>query len=164
MLEDVLTKNLQVVFCGTAVGKVSAIRQAYYAGPGNQFYPVLFKVGFTPVLFSPSQFRELVKHKMGLTDLVKSKAGNDSEMEKSHFDVKSFQTKIEKFTPQFVAFNGKRAAAEFLGYGKKTKMVNYGAQNFSIGKSKVFVLPSTSGSARGSWDISVWENFYRAIR
>jgi double-stranded uracil-DNA glycosylase len=34
VLPDVLGPGLRVVFCGTAAGAVSAVRGAYYAGPG----------------------------------------------------------------------------------------------------------------------------------
>jgi TDG/mug DNA glycosylase family protein len=37
VLPDVLAPNLAIIFCGTAVGSVSAQRRAYYAGPGTVF-------------------------------------------------------------------------------------------------------------------------------
>ena len=40
ILKDLLQPNLDIVFCGTAAGEVSARKAAYYAGPGNQFYPI----------------------------------------------------------------------------------------------------------------------------
>ena len=44
VLPDVLERGLKVVFCGTALGPTSAQVGAYYAGPGNQFWDVLFSV------------------------------------------------------------------------------------------------------------------------
>jgi len=44
VLPDVLTPGLQVVFCGTAAGTASAKRGAYYAGPGNQFWPMRVRI------------------------------------------------------------------------------------------------------------------------
>ena len=41
ILQDVLKPKLDIVFCGSAVGAVSAVKQAYYAGPGNKFYAIL---------------------------------------------------------------------------------------------------------------------------
>lgn len=52
VLPDVIDHDLSVVFCGTAAGNESARRRAYYAGPGNAFWPTLFKVGLTPRQFS----------------------------------------------------------------------------------------------------------------
>ena len=37
ILPDVLAPGLDIVFCGTAVGNVSAQRGVYYAGPGNMW-------------------------------------------------------------------------------------------------------------------------------
>ena len=43
ILPDVLEPGLRVVFCGTAAGKASARAGAYYAGPGNAFWPTLHR-------------------------------------------------------------------------------------------------------------------------
>lgn len=48
VLHDILAPNLDIVFCGTAVGNVSAQRNAYYAGPDDMFWPTLHTVGLTP--------------------------------------------------------------------------------------------------------------------
>jgi len=47
VLPDMLAPGLRIVFCGTAVGSASARRRAYYASPGNSFWPTLFRVGLT---------------------------------------------------------------------------------------------------------------------
>jgi len=39
ILPDLLASNLKIVFCGSAAGTKSAENKAYYAGPGNRFYP-----------------------------------------------------------------------------------------------------------------------------
>ena len=59
VLPDLLSPSLDIVFCGTAVGTASACRGAYYAGPGNAFWPTLFRVGLTPRLFAPEEYRDL---------------------------------------------------------------------------------------------------------
>lgn len=51
MLRDVLKKDLDVVFCGTAKGTTSALKGFYYAGTGNQFYNIIQKAGFTSEIF-----------------------------------------------------------------------------------------------------------------
>lgn len=48
VLPDVLAPNLKLVICGTAAGKESARRQAYYAGRGNKLWSTLYRVGLTP--------------------------------------------------------------------------------------------------------------------
>ena len=159
ILKDLLKPNLDVVFCGTAAGEVSAKRQAYYAGPGNQFYPVLHKGGFTPKLLQPQDYEQLLQYNIGLTDLVKLNSGNDNVLDKRDYDVKGFLKKIFTYQPKIVCFNGKRAAAEFMG--TKTKNIKYGLMAGTIGESKLYCAPSTSGSARRFWDEGVWINLKR---
>jgi len=154
VLQDLLKPNLVVVFCGTAVSKDSAKKGAYYAGPGNMFYPTLYKVGLTPNLIAPNDYKDLLKHNVGLTDLVKHASGNDNEITKRDFDVKNFISKILKHQPKVVCFNGKKAAAEFMG--TKTKYISYGLIAGTIGETKLYCAPSTSGSARRFWDERYW--------
>ena len=151
MLADVLREELEVVFCGTAVGKKSASRGAYYAGPGNKFWRTLFEMELTPRLFQPSEFPELLGCGIGLTDLVKTRAGRDSALSASDFDWQSLYEKVKKFFPHVLAFNGKRAAEAFLDHP-----VTYGLQKEKIGDTFLFVLPSTSGAASGYWDEVYW--------
>jgi TDG/mug DNA glycosylase family protein len=151
VLPDVLEPGLRVVFCGTAVGAASARVGAYYAQPGKQFWAVLARVGLTPRRLSPDEFRVLPKYGIGLTDLAKAASGGDPNVGKSDFDVDSFRRKLEALTPRVVAFNGKRAARVFFG-----RPVEYGRQDQPIGETAIFVLPSTSGAARGYWDESHW--------
>ena len=54
VLPDVLAPGLRAVFCGTAAGTKSAIAGAYYAGPGNKFWPTLHAIGLTPRRFAPA--------------------------------------------------------------------------------------------------------------
>jgi TDG/mug DNA glycosylase family protein len=155
ILQDVLKPKLNIVFCGTAVSKDSAKKGAYYAGPGNMFYPTLYKVGLTPNLIAPENYKDLLKYNLGLTDLVKHISGNDNEISKRDFDVKDFISKILKYQPKIVCFNGKKAASEFMG--TKTKKISYGLMAGTLGETKLYCAPSTSGSARKFWDEKYWE-------
>src|SRR5690554_3183033 len=114
ILQDLLQPNLDIVFCGTAAGEVSAKKQAYYAGPGNQFYPVLFKAGLTSKLLQPQEYEQLLEYNIGLTDLVKLASGNDNVLNKRDYDVAGFSKKIFIYQPKVLCFNGKKAAAEFM--------------------------------------------------
>ena len=162
ILPDVLYSDLDIVFCGTAVGDRSALRQAYYAGPGNQFYSTLHACGFTSRRLQPEEYTELPKFSIGLTDLAKFTHGMDHMLKQGDFDIAGLREKILRFQPKVVCFNGKRAAAIYLqlsGTGK----VNYGWHPQTIGRSKLFVAPSTSGAARGAWDINVWHDLKKHL-
>jgi TDG/mug DNA glycosylase family protein len=160
VLPDVLAPGLKVVFCGTAVGDQSARAGAYYAGPGNQFWKVLFRVGLTPRQLRPQEFHLLLEHGIGLTDLAKTRFGSDSSLVASDFDCDALIVKIKKFAPQALAFNGKQAAKEFYN----RRYVDYGRWPEPLGQTVVFVLPSTSGAARRYWDESYWRELADFVR
>lgn len=163
VLPDILNHDLYIVFCGTAAGDKSAERKAYYAGRGNLFYFVLASCGLTPRLFQPDEFRELLTYKIGLTDLAKFTHGMDKDLLEQDYDIKSFEEKIQLYQRNVVCFNGKEAAKVYLGL-TDTKQVLYGEQKKQIGKTKLFVAPSTSFSARKYWDEDIWRQLKEYIR
>ena len=151
VLPDVLAPGLRVVFCGSAAGRRSAAEGAYYAGVGNRFWPMLYRTGLAPQMLQPQQYREVLVHGIGLTDLAKENSGADSEIADAAYDSSRLRHVIEALAPAALAFNGKRAAQLFCGGG-----VSYGIQRDLCGTTKVFVLPSTSGAARGFWVEEPW--------
>jgi TDG/mug DNA glycosylase family protein len=153
ILPDVLTPGLRVVFCGTAPGTASARAGAYYAGPGNRFWATLDEIDLTPVLLRPAEFARLPDFGIGLTDISKTASGSDREVGRSGFDRERLESAVAAVGPVHLAFNGKNAARGALG-----RTVDYGPQPERIGGAAVWVLPSTSGAARGSWDIGPWRD------
>jgi double-stranded uracil-DNA glycosylase len=158
-LPDLLAYDLKVVFCGTAAGAESARQAAYYAGPGNKFWPTLHKIGLTPHLLKPSDYGQLLGYGIGLTDLVKDASGSDADLESADFDSDGLRAKISEYQPAFLAFNGKRAAQTFLQASLK-----FGLSQERVGESKIFVLPSTSGAASAYWDEAHWALLALQIR
>lgn len=156
MLRDVLANDLDIVFCGTAKGEASARLGYYYAGPGNKFYAILYKAGFTPIQLKPAQCYDIGKYGIGLTDLVHNQAGNDKVIKKENYDIAGFISKMGKYSPRIIAFTSKAAASFALGFEGKTGHLVYGLYPKRIGSSHVFILPSTSGSARAYWDETYW--------
>ncbi len=159
ILPDVLEPGLKVVFCGTAAGTVSARKKAYYAGPGNRFWKTLYEIGLTPRRLEPHEFASVLGFGIGLTDVAKTVFGSDHELPRSGFDPQALQNKIAQLAPQALAFNGKKSACEFFGVNQ----VSYGRQNATIGRTVVFVLPSTSGAARRFWDVAYWSEVARFV-
>jgi TDG/mug DNA glycosylase family protein len=84
---------------------------------------------------------------VGLSDLAKSVAGNDSVLTPADFDPGRLRRKILRFRPRVLAFTSKRAGSEFLG-----RSVNYGLQNEQIAETRIFILNSTSGLATAHWN------------
>lgn len=153
-MPDILAPGLAVVFCGTAPGTRSAREHAYYAHPGNYFWRTLFEVGLTPRHLAPAEFHEVLKFGIGLTDVAKHAFGSDTELPRDAFDAPALRKKLARHQPRIVAFTSKNAAR--AGLGITSRDLAYGEQVQRIGDSRVFVLPSPSGQARGFWDIEPW--------
>ena len=166
-LPDLLPDNVRLVFSGTAVGRKSAARGSYYAGRGNRFWRTLFEVGLTSQKLAPCEYRELSQWGIGLTDVVKYSAGNDSDLHSNDYDVRRWLLSMAKAAPKAIAFNGKKAASVVLAC--RTKEIDYGSMGAAIGSIQnavVFVMPSTSGSASKYWNIEPWRklaDFHRSI-
>ena len=77
VLQDVLEDSLTIVLCGMAAGTASARARAYYAHKQNKFWKILHETRLTPEPLQPRQYRSLLQHGIGLTDLVKAGAGMD---------------------------------------------------------------------------------------
>lgn len=151
VLPDLLQAHLKIVFCGTAPGTVSARRGAYYAGPGNAFWPTLFEVGLTPRRILPDEYPVITQFGLGLTDLAKHVYGADSVLAATDFGRDELRAKILHNCPRILAFTSKRAGQEFL-----RRSVSYGLQEEKIGSTLLFVLPSPSGLARRHWTVQPW--------
>lgn len=147
VLPDLLQKNLKIVFCGTAPSRKSAQMGAYYAHGGNLFWDILFRAGFTPTRLAPAQFRDLLDLGIGLTDLNKVQSGVDRELDAGAFDPQGLLVKVTAYRPAILAFTSKNSAKAFY----RCSQVDYGRQVERIEGTIVWVLPSTSGSARPHW-------------
>ena len=159
VLSDLLAPNLRVVFCGTALGTASAERGLYYAGPGNRFWSILAETNLTPMKLTPERYRELLRHGIGLTDVVKNQFGADSGLRFDTNAAKALEARILEFQPAVLCFNGKRAAKEYL----RTSRVRYGRHNATIGRTILFTAPSTSGAAVKWWNPALWHELARLV-
>lgn len=156
ILPDVLEHGLTTVFCGSAASSASARLNAYYAGPGNRFWPALFEAGLTPTLLAPREFRRLPDFGVGITDLAKHESGMDIALSSKAYDAGALLEKIEKFRPRHLAFTGKRPAGIFLLEALGITLKDYGEQPATIGTTRIFVMPSPSGAARRWWSMDPW--------
>ena len=96
---------------------------------------------------------QLIKYKIGLTDICKTDFGNDNELDPLRYDVNRFNSLIIKYQPKIVCFNGKNAAKIYFN----KKNIEYGMQSERIVNTRLFITPSTSGAASGFWDINIWK-------
>ncbi|MGQ7297106.1 mismatch-specific DNA-glycosylase [Quadrisphaera sp. KR29] len=149
-LSDHLAPGLRVVLVGPAVTACAARRGHHHAGPGDGFWRLLHESGITARRFSPEEDADLPGVGVGLTDLLQDPArpGGRASAE----DLQRFRAAVEQHAPGWVAFHGKAAGtayARFAGH----RPPGLGPAPWSVGASRVFVLPSASGAnRRASYD------------
>jgi len=152
ILPDVLAPGLDLVLCGTAPSRASKEASAYYAMPGNKFWPTLHLTGLTPRLLKPREYAQVLEYRIGLTDLCKTEWGSDQELSVNCFDVSGFTTKIDQYRPAAVAFDSKHAGKNFF----RRASVSYGRQSETLFGAVLFIVPSPSGRASRHWDTAPW--------
>ena len=160
-LPDLLQSDLRLVFVGTAASTRSAELGHYYAHPRNRFWPTLAEVGITPRRYQPHEFPELLALGIGFTDICKSGAGMDHQISVRSDDIAVFRAKMEGYRPRTIAFTSKKAASLF--YGRPTTALGAGKQLPLADFPEIFVLPSPSGAASGSWSVQPWQELAEAV-
>jgi double-stranded uracil-DNA glycosylase len=154
VLPDLLRSGLDVVFCGTAPGTVSAAKGQYYAHPQNKFWRTLHAIGLTPRLVAPAEYRSLTDWRIGLTDLAKHVSGMDSQLPPGSLGrdaVFALRTRITKYAPRILAFTSLTGGRKFIG-----AKAQFGEQPETLGATRIWILPSPSPAAHWNWDEAIW--------
>jgi TDG/mug DNA glycosylase family protein len=162
ILPDRLRPGLKLVFCGTAAGRVSALRQAYYAHAQNKFWKTLHAVGLTPRLLAPHEYELLWEHGIGLTDIAKHVYGMDHQLPRDVLGdeaAAALKARILKIQPQLLAFTSLNAGRKVMGPRARA-----GEQPEKLGVTRIFILPSPSPLAANHWDIQPWRELAKAVR
>lgn len=141
-LPDYLRRGMKLVIVGCNPGEQSARVGHYYAGRGNQFWPLLHASGVLPEPLEYRDDRRVIEFSIGLTDLVKRPTKGVEELVREDFAEGRIvlSQKLEEFAPRIVAFNGKLTYEKFA-----QRACKLGLQKEPLYGAKVFVLPSTSG-------------------
>ena len=134
-----LGRGLTCVFCGINPGRVSAAAAAHFANPRNDFWRLLHHAGFTPRLYDPQEQFSLLDLGLGVTNAAYRTTPGSGDLRRGDFDQAEFEVRIRAVAPRAVAFVGKEAYR-----GLFNERPALGAQLRSIGRTGLFVLPSTS--------------------
>lgn len=142
-LEDILAERLAVVFCGINPGMMAAAQGHHFAGRSNRFWRTLHLAGFTPQELRPEDDRTLLHYQCGLTAVVDRPTARADQLSQHEFAAAaaSFEQKITRYAPRFVAFLGKAAYCALSGQ----RDVAWGRQPKAFGGAAVWVLPNPSG-------------------
>jgi TDG/mug DNA glycosylase family protein len=133
-----------VVFVGINPGRHSAAKCRHYAGPGNHFWPLLHESGLVAEPLTYENDRRCLEFGIGLTNLVArpSPTMDDLSTEEMRAGVAPLHEKILRYRPRVVCFNGKRIFEVFVGHPLPAGQL--GLQPERVGRSRLFVMPSTS--------------------
>lgn len=146
-LQDMVEPGLEILFVGTNPGEKSARIGHYFAGTSNMFWKLLYESKLTEERLTTDLDYKIRKYGYGLTDVIKRPTRSTTELRK--MDAKNSKKRLDNLIhdnyPKFVAFIGKAGLRYYLG--NDTLPVKYGLQDFTISKSNVYLLPSTSGAS-----------------
>ena len=142
-IQDIIARDLDVLFCGINPGLYSAATGHHFARPGNRFWPALHAGGFTPRILKPWEERELLKHKCGVTNLVERATVAAAELTRDELRAGRvrLERKVRRYRPRFVAIVGIGAYQTAFERPRAT----LGGQPETLGDAAVWVLPNTSG-------------------
>ncbi len=142
-LEDILAKDLSVVFCGINPGLLAAAQGHHFAGRSNRFWRTLHLAGFTPEEVRPENDRSILAYHCGLTAVVARATARADQVSAQEFvaAAAAFEQKIARYRPRHLAFLGKAAYLGLSGL----KAVPWGLQAETFAGAAVWVLPNPSG-------------------
>jgi TDG/mug DNA glycosylase family protein len=142
-LPDVIADDLDVLFCGINPGLYTAAVQQHFGRPGNRFWPTIYRAGFTPRLFHPSEQRELLKHGCGITNVVARATTAAAELTPAELveGAQILNAKVRRYGPRVLAIVG--IGAYRTGFARPKAMM--GLQEETIGEARIWILPNPSG-------------------
>lgn len=142
-LPDVIAYGLRALFCGINPGLYSAAVGHHFARPGNRFWPVLYRGGFTDRLLAPTEENQLLDLGYGITNLVARATAAAAELanEECVRGAKILERKVLSYRPEWIAFIG--LGAYRVAFKRANAVI--GLQRERLGSAKVWALPSTSG-------------------
>jgi TDG/mug DNA glycosylase family protein len=140
---DVIAPRLRILFVGINPGLYSGAVGHHFARPGNRFWPALYRAGLTPRQLAPHEERELLRHGIGITNIVPRTTAAASELTRPELVTggRRLTARIRRLQPRVVVFLGIEAYR--IAYG--VRRVAIGPQTDTIGRIPVWVLPNPSG-------------------
>jgi len=160
-LPDLLSKDLDVVFCGINPAMSAARAGHHFSSGSNRFWRVLHRSGFTPHLIRSENDHTILQYRCGLTAAVDRPTVSASELANHEFHqaAEELERKLQIYRPRYLAFLGKPAFAAIF----RQPRVEWGQQSISFGGAEVWVLPNPSGLNR-AFSLETLVSAYRDLR
>jgi TDG/mug DNA glycosylase family protein len=158
---DIIAPRLKVLFVGINPGLYSGAVGHHFARPGNRFWPVLYKAGFTQRQLSPREERELIRCGYGITNIVNRSTASAAELDPEELlkGGRLLAAKVKRFRPRIVAVLGLQAFR--IAFGQP--QAGFGLREERIGSSRVWILPNPSG-LNASYQLPALTRMFRLVR
>jgi TDG/mug DNA glycosylase family protein len=160
-IPDVIAPGLDVLFVGINPSLWSGAVGLHFARPGNRFWRALHEAGFTDRLLSPYEGRELLKRKIGVTNLVNKATASADELDTADYQrgARRIASKVRRYRPKVVAFVGMGAYRVAF----RRPRARGGPQEERLGGAAIWVLPNPSGRTAG-YQMPALAGAFRALR
>jgi mismatch-specific thymine-DNA glycosylase len=151
---DYLRPGLRLVIVGINPGLRSGATGHHYAYPGNHFWPLMFDSGLLPERLTFESDHRALEFDVGLTNLCDRTTHEANELTRDELAVgaHTLRAKLLECNPGVVCFNGMGIYDAFLANwdevaptGGKRRKVTAGLQPERLGRTQLFVVPSSSG-------------------
>jgi double-stranded uracil-DNA glycosylase len=158
---DLVAPRLKVLFVGINPGLYSAAVRHHFARPGNRFWPVLHRAGFTPRRLAPHEERDLLKYGCGITNLVNRATAKAEELTEKELraGARHLAAKVRRYRPRAVAVLGVGAYQAAFGCAR----VRLGEQPERMDNIRVWVLPNPSG-LNANYQLPELARLFRKLR
>jgi TDG/mug DNA glycosylase family protein len=160
-IRDVIAPGLRVLFCGINPGLYSGAVGHHFARPGNRFWKVLHRAGFTDRELSPFDDRKLLDVGIGITNLVNRTTAAAAELDPAELrrGASRLSRKVVRYRPAFVAFAG--MGAYRTAFRRPDAAV--GRQPETLSGAAIWLLPNPSG-AQAAYQLDDLVREFRALR
>ncbi|MBJ7902645.1 G/U mismatch-specific DNA glycosylase [Streptomyces sp. DSM 110735] len=161
LVPDVLADGLHVLFCGINPGLMSAATGHHFARPGNRFWPVLHRSGFTPRQLKPAEERDLLTYGLGITNVVARATARADELKPEEYREggRLLAAKVERYAPRWLAVVG--VTAYRSAFADRTARI--GPQDRTIGNTRIWALPNPSG-LNAHWTLETMAEEFARLR
>ncbi|QGV81796.1 G/U mismatch-specific DNA glycosylase [Streptomyces ficellus] len=161
VVPDVIASGLSVLFCGINPGLMSAATGHHFARPGNRFWPVLHRSGFTPRQLRPAEQEELLAYGLGITNVVERASARADELTDEEFREggRLLALKVERLRPRWLAVAGVTAYRTAF----RDPKARIGPQDRTIGDTRVWALPNPSG-LNAHWTLQTMAEEFARLR
>ncbi len=152
-----------MLFCGINPGLYSGAVGHHFARPGNRFWPVLHRAGFTDRELTPFEEEQLLEVGLGITNLVNRTTAKAADLNASELrrGAATLRRKTARYAPLVVAVLGMSAfrvafgrphagvnlvsSHQVAGIYRVRKLGSLGPQTETLGRGALWVLPNPSG-------------------